>query len=161
MRIIGTGIDLCHLPHLSSLLTRRSPLRLARRIFGPKEYDLFLDTFSGCHQQQLEARFETSTLWTHLPVQQKRLVTYLGGRWAAKEATIKALYPYDKLSAKDVVILKRQGKPYAELPPHVITKEGIDASHISISHDGEYAVAIAILEGTPPVDKCPNLISLD
>ena len=57
---------------------------------------------------------------------------YLAGRFAAKEAIFKATQ--DKGYLNYSVLNDSNGKPYVKDHPEI---------HISISHDGDYAVAIA------------------
>ncbi|MEG0076813.1 holo-ACP synthase [Anaerorhabdus sp.] len=61
---------------------------------------------------------------------------WLAGRFAAKEAIIKAT---GIKSMKDIEIeITKEGKPYVNHPSLTI--------HLSISHDGEYAMATAVAE---------------
>ena len=68
----------------------------------------------------------------------KRVNEYLCGRWAAKEAIYKALNPKEKIDYSEISVLNDEtGKPY------VIYKDY--QFKLSISHEINYAVAIAIL----------------
>lgn len=73
------------------------------------------------------------------------VVTHLSGKYAGKEAIKKALLSsgiVKRVSLKDIEILNRSDKsPYVILtdPQDVICK-------ISISHDGEYALAFTLIE---------------
>ncbi|MDO4198290.1 MAG: holo-ACP synthase [Erysipelotrichaceae bacterium] len=68
----------------------------------------------------------------------KRVNEYLCGRWAAKEAIYKALSPEKKVDYTKISVLNDDsGKPYVEYENYEIK--------ISISHEKNYAVAIAIL----------------
>lgn len=82
-----------------------------------------------------------------------------------KEAVYKALYPIHKLEWKQVSVIKKAGKmiPYlcpcihisniqlAAGKPHLYILNsnlyGIQKTHVSLSHDGDYAIAQVILEG--------------
>ena len=67
---------------------------------------------------------------------------HLAGRFAAKEAVLKALGD-QRLNWKDVRILNdKEGKPYCKITNEQIKKADI---HISISHVKSYAVANAIV----------------
>ncbi len=61
----------------------------------------------------------------------------LAGKFAAKEAFIKAFNP-TKFDLKDILVLKKENKPY-------IMFKNKKYTGVSISHDGEYATAIVIL----------------
>tara|TARA_B110000438_G_scaffold128381_1_gene124663 strand:+ start:151 stop:498 length:348 start_codon:yes stop_codon:yes gene_type:complete len=73
------------------------------------------------------------------------IVTHLSGKYAGKEAVKKALLSSNivkRVSLKDIEILNRSDKsPYVILnsPKDIICK-------ISISHDGEYALAFTLIE---------------
>ncbi|RHM63710.1 MULTISPECIES: holo-ACP synthase [Coprobacillaceae] len=59
---------------------------------------------------------------------------YLGGRFAVKEAFIKA---YGKIPFQDICCLNDQeGKPYLNY----------DKCHVSLSHEHDYAIAFVIVE---------------
>ncbi|KAL1929058.1 hypothetical protein VTP01DRAFT_2117 [Rhizomucor pusillus] len=120
--IIGIGVDILHLPRIAQLVSRRGSRPLARRILSPRELQEF-DTLPNKKDQ----------------------VRYLGSRWCIKEAIYKALYPAHKLEWKQVWVTKEKGKPVL----HVLNAQslGIYRSHVSLSHDGEYAIAQVVLEG--------------
>ena len=64
---------------------------------------------------------------------------FLGGRFAAKEAIIKCLSQIEIPNMNEIVILNnKSGKPIAKYKDYNLK--------ISISHEKEYAIAIAILE---------------
>ena len=75
------------------------------------------------------------------------------GRFAAKEATIKALGAPDGLRWTDMVVLPAEGAP----PRIALRRVGIDAAHalgatralLTITHDGGVAAAVVILEAVP------------
>ena len=64
-----------------------------------------------------------------------RRIEYIGGRFAAKEAIFKASGFQDVLSLS--VLTGESGKPYVKDHPEI---------DVSISHDGSYAVAAAIVK---------------
>ncbi|KAI7854398.1 4'-phosphopantetheinyl transferase superfamily [Circinella umbellata] len=125
--ILGIGVDIVHLPRITSLVTRRGRLPLAKRILSLKEWDEFNQRFPN----------------EHLVIDQQ--VKYLGSRWCIKEAVYKALYPIHKLEWKQVTVEKDQGKPILHV--HNGKAYGIKRSHVSLSHDGEYAISQVVLEG--------------
>lgn len=63
---------------------------------------------------------------------------YLGGRFAAKEAFFKAIGIENSLiSFQDIEVLNdKNGKPFLNYPK----------SHLSISHENDYAIAYVIIE---------------
>ncbi|KAL3427299.1 holo-acyl-carrier-protein synthase [Phlyctema vagabunda] len=82
-----------------------------------------------------------------------RYAEFVAGRFAAKEATIKAYQsPQRKLTYRDVAILKQDRRPDGRLqgPMALVKKEdskGWDDAQvvkISISHDSEYATAVCL-----------------
>ena len=76
----------------------------------------------------------------------------LAGRFAAKEALIKAFGGSGSMTFHDMVVVKNQlGKPSFELSgaaAHMATERGITSVHLSISHDADAAVAFVVAEGS-------------
>ena len=69
---------------------------------------------------------------------------HLSGRFAAKEAIKKALYPIlgPKLTFKEIVIKNKScGRPFVTISSNLLKIDSID---ISISHTDKYATAVAI-----------------
>ena len=72
---------------------------------------------------------------------------HLSGKYAAKEAVKKALLSkniIETISLKKIEILNNENKS-----PYVYIHKDFDGDlncHISISHDGDYAVAFAVIE---------------
>ena len=60
-------------------------------------------------------------------------------RFAGKEAVIKSIK--DKVEMKDIEITHKKSKPFIK----ILKKESVNF-HISLSHDGEYAIAMIIAE---------------
>ena len=79
---------------------------------------------------------------------------FLAGRFAAKEAVCKAISPHIKQPVaydfRIVETLKREdGSPYINIGPELqslVIKAGINSIAISLSHQGDFAIAIAIIE---------------
>jgi holo-[acyl-carrier protein] synthase len=75
----------------------------------------------------------------------------LAARFAAKEALVKAVGKAKGLSFQGVSIVKNQdGKPSFELTgetKQTISSHGIQNLHLSMSHDGNMAVAYVVAEG--------------
>lgn len=75
-------------------------------------------------------------LYEALP--QPRKIEWLAGRFAAKEAVIKAISPMDDLLLSQISILYDGKRPICILPNYRI--------HLSIAHEKDYAVAYAMVE---------------
>lgn len=78
------------------------------------------------------------------------------GLWAAKEAVSKALGCGigTELGFLDITLSKNdKGAPLFSLPAHIVARYRIAATSLSISHDGEYAIAVAAIE-TVDGKKC-------
>jgi len=73
------------------------------------------------------------------------------GFWASKEAISKALGLGigKECSFFDIKLQKdSNGKPYFLLSKKLIRKYGITDTSLSITHDGEYAVAVCVIESS-------------
>jgi holo-[acyl-carrier protein] synthase len=74
----------------------------------------------------------------------------LAARFAAKEALVKAVGKATGLSFQGVSVSKdQQGKPFFELTgetEQTIRSHGIGKLHLSLSHDGNMAVAYVVAE---------------
>jgi phosphopantetheinyl transferase (holo-ACP synthase) len=115
---LSIGTDICHYPrftkyfpihqHLASTTTAISSQTLLFKLFDkaflPAEQRAFWrrfqpssrrDSAGGETEQQ-----QTQTFWTEKKAEEA--ARYLGGRWAAKEAVIKALTPQRRLVLRDV-----------------------------------------------------------
>ena len=123
MQIVAHGIDLVHCPRIERML-REHGERFLERVFTPAERAYCFDC--------------------------RTPVVRLSGRFAAKEAVMKALGTGWRGGVRwtDIETLPDPlGKPQVRL--HGVTAEiarqiGIDQMLISISHAGEYATASAI-----------------
>ncbi len=69
-------------------------------------------------------------------------------RFAAKEALVKALGTgFRGVGFKDIEILNdERGKPYYRLSERVYDRFGKLSCHLSLSHERDYAVAMAVVE---------------
>lgn len=122
--IIGLGTDIVELERIEKAAARFDE-RFAARILHPEELEL----------------------WRKTPQ-----TTFLAGRFAAKEALVKALGTgfSQGIWLSDILIRKEaNGKPTALLSGVALEKfraRGGDSIHVSISHDRHSAVAVVILE---------------
>jgi len=123
--IIGTGIDLVHIPRVETVYAQRGE-RFARHVLHEKEYPEF-------EQSKLKARL-------------------LAKRFAVKEAATKALgtgQAQDVLLRHFYVLHNAHGRPilHADAQAKTMCEQlGITTMHVSITDEQEYAMASVILE---------------
>lgn len=118
--ILGLGNDIIEVSRIQAILTRH-PERFLNRIFTPHEQDYCL--------------------------KRKEPALHLAGRFAAKEAIVKALGTgfSQGLNWLDIEIQNdTKGKPIASFSPFAKELFGDLTLHISISHCRQYATAVAI-----------------
>ncbi|KNG87352.1 hypothetical protein ANOM_003931 [Aspergillus nomiae NRRL 13137] len=162
---LGVGTDICHIPRIRRILTRENPKyaeRFSKRIFSESERDAFQQRHDNV--LRLKKDLDTAVCRTDENSRQQddydrelwRLSSWVAGRFAAKEAAMKAVYP-QRLGwhHAEVLVLPGQMKPLLVIHSfqHVDTVEGNDenrppvtkrAAQLSISHDGEYAIATVL-----------------
>lgn len=125
--ILGTGFDLTALPRIKSLLEK--------------------------HEERFLTRILTAGELASLPAEPARRVSYAAGRWAAKEAAVKALGSgfSTGIGFHDVEVVTLQGgRPELRLhgrAEELAREKGVTALHVSISHERDMAGAMVILEG--------------
>ncbi|MCK1235692.1 holo-ACP synthase [Streptococcus uberis] len=114
--IIGHGIDLQEISAVEKAYKRQP--RFAQKVLTQKEFDIF-EAYKG-----------------------KRQISYLAGRWSAKEAFAKAMGTgIGNLSFQDIEVLSdEKGKPFINRSPF------IGKAWISISHSGDFVQSSVILE---------------
>lgn len=123
--IFGIGVDMVRIERMREGLARFGN-RLPRRILSETEYSRFVTV--------------------------RRQAAFLAQRFAAKEATAKALgtgftagvYPRDILVSSD-----KRGKPniqFAGRTKSLADRLGIDRGCVSLSDEGDYAIAFVTLE---------------
>ena len=123
--IYGIGVDMVLVERMRAGL-RRFGDRLPRRILSRREYGRYLDS--------------------------RRPAQFLAQRFAAKEATAKALGTGFSAGvfARDIAVDNdTRGKPVLEFSGNtgaLIVRLGIAGHHISLSDEGDYAVAFVTLE---------------
>ncbi len=122
--IVGLGIDTVCISRFSSVLLRRPGI--VDRLFTPRE--------------------------SHLRDSTPRSHESLAVRFAAKEAVAKALGAPTGMSWHDCEILvDERGQPYVETRDSVAAvaqRKGVQHWHVSLTHDGDNAVAMVIAEGS-------------
>jgi holo-[acyl-carrier protein] synthase len=120
--ILGIGVDLCKIERMRRLAEREAFLA---RVFSEEE------------REYAKERSDPAR--------------HFAGSFAAKEALAKAGgWGLALIGMKSVSVRRHEGRPFLVLSPEVsglLTDAGIERAHLSLSHDGEYAVAIVVLEG--------------
>ena len=125
--ILGTGFDLTDLPRIKALLEK--------------------------HEERFLARILTEDELSTLPAEPARRIAYAAGRWAAKEAAVKALGSGFSagIGFHDVeVVSLEDGRPELRLhgrAAKLAHDKGVTSLHVSISHERDMAGAMVILEG--------------
>ena len=124
--IIGVGIDLVSIPRIEGALKRWGD-NFKKRIFSPVEI-----AYSETHANSGQ---------------------HFAASFAVKEAFFKAMIngskPYRVRMLDIEVVRDREGRPHINVyggAKQAVEQIGIKSMHTSISHDGEYSVAIVILE---------------
>jgi holo-[acyl-carrier protein] synthase len=126
--IVGIGIDTVSIARLEKLIHARGE-RFLRKIFSARE--------------MAEGMKRT------------RNAPYFAARFAAREAFVKALGTgfAGGISLHDISVgTHGGGRPemlYSERMEKLLGSRGIERCHLSITHDGDSAQAIVILEGSP------------
>ncbi|MGQ9736748.1 MAG: holo-ACP synthase [Armatimonadota bacterium] len=120
-RVKGVGTDIVAIERIAEVCERHP--RFAQRILTDSEY-------AYCQQGK------------------KSFLLHLAGRFAAKEAIIKALGR--KVPWRDMEILNHpSGQPYVNLYGEALQRANGGRIHISIAHEPTFAIAIAIWEEQP------------
>jgi holo-[acyl-carrier protein] synthase len=115
--IISIGIDTVHIPRFTTIIERRPTI--VDRLFTAQE---------SCHPADGRRRGASS----------------LAARFAAKEAVAKALGAPGGLHWHDCLILTDE---VTGTVAAAAASQGIDRWHVSLTHDGDYAVAQVVTEG--------------
>jgi holo-[acyl-carrier protein] synthase len=111
-----------------------------------------IDLIKSSRMEGLMERFGEKALQKFLNTQEIQLVKNYktaAGFWAVKEACSKALGVGigSECSFHDIVISKTpKGAPKINLSPKVVKMFSIQSISTSITHDGEYAIAIVAIE---------------
>jgi holo-[acyl-carrier protein] synthase len=125
--IVGLGLDVCSVQRMEDVLARHGD-RFWKRILTEREQALLGDRVDKA--------------------------TALAGRWAAKEAIVKAMNGAPGVGWHDLEVLGGEKKPpvmsvfgpAAALAEHM----GVERILLSITHDAGVAAAVVILEGSGP-----------
>ncbi|MHB1844127.1 MAG: holo-ACP synthase [Deltaproteobacteria bacterium] len=121
--ILGLGLDVVEVARLEAILAGDNGARFADRVFTPAER-------AYCDEHVARA-------------------LHYAGRFAAKEALVKALGAPSGMTWQDMEI--SSGGPPAIASrgraAEALSARGVKSVHLSLSHDGGLAVAAVILEG--------------
>ncbi|MFI4955899.1 MAG: holo-ACP synthase [Gammaproteobacteria bacterium] len=123
--ILGLGTDLVDIRRIAQCYERFGT-RFVSRILSPGEQSAFANRM---HDPEI----------------------YLASRFAAKEAVAKALGQGFRggLSMRDLIILTNElGQPYVEyegIALNLIQQKKVTSTHLSISHERHYAMAVVVL----------------
>ncbi|KAL7789556.1 hypothetical protein V8C37DRAFT_386294 [Trichoderma ceciliae] len=162
---LNIGTDVCQISRIYGILRSPRGMRFVNRIFSPEEQarkDPRLRCLEGrpvnkSFQNGVSQPIETSygrTLSSQEIARQDperwAAATFVAGRFAAKEAAIKA-HSHRRLTFHDVLIERRgrdeerlgSGPPVARIKSEEREDEDVSAM-VSISHDGDYATAVCM-----------------
>ena len=133
MTVLGVGVDIVDIERFTRALERTPALR--QRLFGP------VDT----QPQDLEAQDLAA---------QDLAAQSLAARFAAKEATLKALGGnISGFSWHDIQVTGERGQqPKLVLSGGAAKRaalSGVTSTHLSMSHDGGMAIAFVVVDGEP------------
>ncbi|KAH9206012.1 hypothetical protein DL95DRAFT_316407 [Leptodontidium sp. 2 PMI_412] len=140
------GTDICSIPRILSLLRGRHGHAFIRRVLRVEERE----------QKEVDINTSLAELDKEMGIADlalQKAAQFLAGRFAAKEATMKAHHSR-RLTYHSILILKPEPQPGVEgsvAPVAIVMDEGIDGEEvrgkevrISISHDGDYATAVCL-----------------
>jgi len=111
-----------------------------------------IDLIKTARMERLMERFGDKALQKFLSQKEIILVKNYktaSGFWAVKEACSKALGVGigSECGFHDILISKTaKGAPTIQLSKHIVEKYGITDTSVSITHDGEYAIAVVAIE---------------
>ncbi|KGA04833.1 MAG: hypothetical protein GM43_4755 [actinobacterium acMicro-4] len=133
MTVLGVGVDIVDIERFTRALERTPALR--RRLFGP------VDT----QPQDLAAQDLAA---------QDLAGQSLAARFAAKEATLKALGGnISGFSWHDIQVTGERGQQPKLVLSGGVAKHaalsGVTSTHLSMSHDGGMAIAFVVVDGEP------------
>jgi len=126
--IVGIGVDVVHIPRIRGAIERWQE-RFLGRVFTPDEL-----AYARRRRDPAE---------------------HLAARFAAKEATLKALGTGLAMGARwrEVEVRRARGEPprmaLSGRTAALGAARGVRVLHVSLTHDGDYAVAQVLAEGEP------------
>ncbi|WWC91568.1 uncharacterized protein L201_006514 [Kwoniella dendrophila CBS 6074] len=140
--IAGIGIDILSLTRFRTLLLRRDPYKLAKRICTPNEYELFSELKTTTEAKSRVENGESG----EIGLIDKQL-RFLSSRWALKEATYKSLSSHlSRLTWQDLQITKNHKSGSLILTPTKEENRNKFDLLGSLSHDGGMVVGVVIAQ---------------
>ncbi|WWD03498.1 hypothetical protein V865_001550 [Kwoniella europaea PYCC6329] len=142
--IAGIGIDILSLTRFKSLLLKRDPTKLAKRICTTKEYELFTN-LTIAKGSPSTANHNDTTKEESDELLDKQL-RFLSCRWALKEAAYKSLSPHlNPITWKDLQINHSSNGSLVLYPTQKEHRDKFDLLG-SLSHDGGMVVGVVIAQ---------------
>ncbi len=123
MAIVGLGIDLTDVHRIRRILQGSRGRRFEKRVFSCRER-----AYCGMRLDPAEC---------------------YGARFAAKEAFAKALGAPPGLGWHEVEVVREKGGPtlcVTGKAATILVERGVKRTHLSLSHDGDMAAAVVVLE---------------
>ncbi|KAK2135080.1 hypothetical protein NOF04DRAFT_1202814 [Fusarium oxysporum II5] len=166
---LNIGTDICQISRIYHILSGPRALRFVNRVLAPEELakkDARLNVLYQAAARKAPSRRATSeaskSLQPHEYITSKdpelwKCAAFIAGRFAVKEATIKA-HPHRHLTFHDIMVERRlvKGEVLGSGPPIARIRGGEGEAEdtsamVSISHDGDYATAVCL--GSEPSNE--------
>ncbi|WP_409343088.1 holo-ACP synthase [Paenibacillus sp. MBLB4367] len=150
--IIGVGIDLLNIDRVGRLLRQASGERFIERVLTPGERELLEKRLGVSIPEAMAAWHEASSAGQAAAPRTGRLTEFVAGRFAAKEAVVKALGcgVGKAVGFQDIEVLPDAlGKPEVRLSAAASERLAFGAGfriHLSITHSRDTAGAYAVAE---------------
>jgi holo-[acyl-carrier protein] synthase len=136
--IVGVGLDVVELERMERIMQRPGASRFAEKVLSNRE----------------------AVRWAELAP--RRALEYIAGRFAAKEAVVKALGCGigAAVGFRDMEIMPEEaGRPVCRLSDSAWLRLGLDGSghriHVAITHERTLAAATAVVERIAELDSFP------
>jgi phosphopantetheine--protein transferase-like protein len=172
LSLFGIGVDIAHIPRFGRIVQRWGN-RFLRRAYAPSEilrYESLIANDSRGESYGVDAPKESVCAST----------AFLASRWAAKEALHKAIAPRSglRLDFREVEVIsatfpRREAVNYTSNYPGLqggpsfaflgaattaMARFRLSPPELSLSHDGEYAVAFVVVAGPTVASHCSSAL---
>lgn len=144
---ICCGTDIVQLGRIKNILNTKGEI-FCRRILAEEEQEELLSLFATEKHENLEDFFKAFQEYD--PRLASRIVSFVGGRYAAKEASLKAFGTglSSNLKMNEIIIKKEaKGRPYLAFAGGCLAfvkANKFKNFALSLSHDGDYALAFVV-----------------